>query len=146
MEKITWDASYSIGVPQLDAQHQKLIAMINTLIDTPNAEYSSEIISDLLSKAINYALEHFKSEEDYMEAIHYPGIVAHKKEHKRFILKMANESVLVMQKKEGPTDLLTYLKAWLTHHILYSDMKYMKYHAKRIADQKISLQLLAKVS
>jgi hemerythrin len=127
MEKMTWEPEYSVGQEYLDEQHKTMIDMINVLIDDPTADYTSEVVADLLAEGTRYAVKHFKSEEDYMESIGYPGLAVHRQEHKQFLVKMANVSMLVMQKKKGPTDLLAYLKTWLMHHILYSDMKYKKF-------------------
>jgi hemerythrin len=133
MEKISWDSIYSVGVPFIDEQHKCLIDMINMLIDDPTAKYSSETISDLLTQGMKYALVHFKSEEEFMESIKYPGLDVHRREHKNFLVKMTKASLLAMQKNEEPTDLLIFLKTWLVHHILFSDKKYMRYHSQRSA-------------
>jgi hemerythrin len=127
MKKIIWLPSYTVGDELLDGQHKKIIEMINGLIDHPDAEYTSETISDLLTSSTQYAVEHFKAEEEYMEAIRYPSLAVHRQEHKQFLVKITNATTLVMQKKQGPTDLLAYFKIWFVHHILYSDMKYRRY-------------------
>jgi hemerythrin len=124
VRKVTWDNSYSVGVAKLDKQHQRLLGMINKLIDHPDATYESEIVSDLLTSMTQYAIEHFQEEEEYMDSINYPELREHRQRHKEFLLKMTSESLLVMQKKEGETDLLEYLINWFTTHIMGADMKY----------------------
>lgn len=143
MEKMIWDSSYSVGIPAIDEQHKILIDMINTMIDNPDADYVSETVSGLLMKATAYAVDHFRLEEDHMASIGYPGLAVHRQEHKKFLVKMARVSLLVMEKKEGPTDLLAFFKTWLTHHILYSDMKYMKYGEEKTNERNLAAALRA---
>jgi hemerythrin-like metal-binding protein len=127
MEKMKWDNSYNLGIPSIDNEHKRLLVMINKLAAFPEIEYSSETFSEVVMEAINYAITHFKSEETFMETIHYPRLEAHKNEHKLFLLKMAEESKLAMEKNEGISDLLEYLYEWFIHHILYSDMEIVKF-------------------
>ena len=66
MEKIMWDETFSVGVRDLDAQHKQIIILVNTLIEMSDAKVDSEIISDTLTKMTQYAIDHFKKEEQYM--------------------------------------------------------------------------------
>lgn len=131
MEKIRWEDAFTVGNEVIDQQHKELIGIINQLIDDPEAGYTSETISDLLTQATRYAVEHFRAEEAYMEEIRYPSLAVHRQEHKNFLIKITNATMHVMEKKEGPTDLLFFFKTWFVHHILYSDMKYKRYLDER---------------
>ena len=66
MEKIIWNESFSVGIPLLDSQHMELIRMINKLIGAKDVRVNSEAISDTLLNMTNYAIFHFKTEEDYL--------------------------------------------------------------------------------
>lgn len=127
MDKMIWDPSFSVGAEMLDEQHKGFFAIINQLIEEPDAAYSSEKISDLLTSATKYAVEHFRDEEAYLEAIKYPDLQMHKMAHKKFLVKISNATMLVMEKKDGPTDLLEYLSGWLVNHILVLDVKYKRW-------------------
>ncbi|MGE5313514.1 MAG: bacteriohemerythrin [Acidobacteriota bacterium] len=131
MEHMTWDPAFSVADPLIDEQHQALFRLINRMIDHPQAEYTSEVISELLTEATKYAVEHFRTEEEYMERLKYPSLAVHKLEHKKFLIKITNATMLVMEKKQGPTDLLAFLKAWFKHHILFSDMNYRRWNESR---------------
>ena len=124
MEKIEWRQEYSIGVEKIDQQHQKLLKMVNILIENNNTQVNSEIISDTLSEMIQYSTYHFNSEEEYMKEIGYKDLPTHKAIHKNF-LKQAVDFCMDAQvyKQSLPEDLLLYLRHWWVNHILVRDMQ-----------------------
>lgn len=125
MDKLTWNEKFSVGVPVLDAQHMEIIRIINKLIDANNVEVSSEVISETLTNMTNYAILHFKTEEDFMLEHNFPEFAAHKKEHTDYRKKTLSFCLDTMVHKHTiPVDILTFLKDWWVHHILESDMKY----------------------
>jgi hemerythrin len=125
MDKLTWSEKFSVGVPEIDAQHMEIIRIINKLIDANNVEVSSEVISETLTSMTNYAIMHFKTEEDFMLRNNFPGFTAHKKEHTEYRKKTLSFCLDTMVHKNSvPVDILTFLKDWWMHHILESDMKY----------------------
>ena len=125
MEKIIWNESYSVGLAEIDKQHQNLIGMINQLIDAQGVSVRSELISDTLTNMTNYAMYHFRAEEDLMREHDYPQYDAHRQEHLGFVRKTAEMGTDVIDaKKTVPVALLSYLKNWLISHILESDMAY----------------------
>jgi hemerythrin len=132
MKKMKWDESFNLGIPLIDSQHRRIVDMINTLLETPVLEYSSETFSDLLCQAITYATEHFTAEEAFMEEIEYPGLAAHRLEHKEFLVRIAEESKNAMEKRTEETDLLPFFMMWLGDHILTSDRHIVRYHAARL--------------
>jgi hemerythrin len=132
MDKISWDASFSVGVEKLDEQHQRIIGMINLMLSDPEAAVDSETTSEALTRMTQYANEHFKVEEQLMEDHEYPDLAAHKLEHKAFRKSTAMLCVDTMQKyADVPDDILKYLKDWWTRHILITDMKYRSFFNER---------------
>lgn len=128
MEKIIWNDSFSVGVQELDTQHQVLIGLINQLIESQGAPVQSETISDILSRMLEYTEFHFDAEEKYMAEYGYPEYEAHRVQHLQFIRKTAQLAMdTITQKKSVPQDLLVYLRDWLTGHILNSDMQYKSF-------------------
>ena len=125
MEKIIWNDGFSVGVQELDKQHQVLIGLINQLIESEDAPVQSETISDILSRMLEYTEFHFDAEEKYMAEYGYPDYEAHRMQHLQFIRKTAQLAMdTIAQKKSVPQDLLVYLRDWLTGHILNADMQY----------------------
>jgi hemerythrin len=128
MEKLIWNDSLSVGVPEIDEQHKQLVQMLNQMIEADDTSVRSEVISDILTRMTEYADYHFTTEEAYMQAYSYPEYEAHRDQHVEFMRKTAQLALAAMDyDKQVPEELLTYLKDWLITHIMQSDMKYKPY-------------------
>lgn len=127
VQKIVWDESLRVGVPELDQQHQELINIINFFAEEPGAEYTSERINTVIGMVVEYSINHFKTEESHMESIGYPQLAEHMKEHKELLVKFGHATTLVRQKKRGAYDLFELLRSWLDNHVRQSDMQYAHY-------------------
>jgi hemerythrin-like metal-binding protein len=133
LKKIEWGEQFSVGVAILDDQHKQLIGMINCLIDNQEARVDSEPVADVLQTMTQYAAYHFKTEERLMEKFDYPQYASHQTAHTEFKAKTARFCMdAIAHKNALAGEVLTYLSAWLTHHILESDMKYKAFFAARM--------------
>jgi len=132
MEKIIWDESFSVGVRDLDKQHQQIVILVNTLIEMNDTEVASEIISDTLTKMTQYAIDHFQKEEQYMLDYDYPEYSSQKRQHQEFKRKTVDFCMeTLVHKATIPTEIFAYLKLWWINHILKEDMKYKKFFNER---------------
>lgn len=132
MEKILWDEGFSVGVRDLDNQHKQIVMMVNTLIEMSDTKVNSEIISDTLTKMTQYAIDHFRTEEQYMLEYGYPEYSLQRKQHQEFKRKTVDFCMeTLVHKTTIPTEIFTYLKSWWTNHILKEDMKYKKFFNER---------------
>ena len=128
MDQIVWSDEFSIGHEVIDAQHKKLVAMINRLITTSRVATGSETISEILAEMSDYVRVHFDTEEKLMERINYPRIEDHKAQHRAFQMKTAALIRSASLNAESvPVVLLNYLRNWLTQHILKADMEFKAY-------------------
>lgn len=128
MDQIVWSDEFSIGHEVIDAQHKKLVAMINRLITTSRVATGSETISEILAEMSDYVRVHFDTEEKLMERINYPRIEDHKTQHRAFQMKTAALIRSASLNAESvPVVLLNYLRNWLTQHILKADMEFKAY-------------------
>jgi hemerythrin-like metal-binding protein/PAS domain S-box-containing protein/putative nucleotidyltransferase with HDIG domain len=129
MEPVEWTEKFSVGVRELDQQHQQLIKMLNRLIATQGTITThSETISDILLAMTRYAQTHFKTEERLMEAYGYPGLEEQKMQHRDFRKKTVGFSTATtLDMDQIPEDLLKFLSDWLVHHILEDDMAYRSF-------------------
>ncbi|MCB2100942.1 MAG: hemerythrin family protein [Rhodobacterales bacterium] len=125
MAKLQWQASYSVGVPVLDAQHKSLLRLINRLEAEGDRAGMVAYVFDELDA---YIREHFRDEERLMAAAGYPDLEPHKAEHRRFNDWLS--SVKVAYNSGGVSAFYitetvgNFLKDWLVGHILGSDMAY----------------------
>lgn len=136
-----WDSKYETNISEIDSQHKKLFRLINNIetVYDENKEHlsgKSKILVDAVSELEDYTLSHFLIEERVMELNQYPELEAHKKQHDRFtdkILELKNRLTsgnLLSNDEELNQffgDLIKFLRAWLTNHILQEDMDYKPY-------------------
>jgi len=120
-----WNASYSVNIGSIDAQHQNLFAIGRELYAAMNAGQGKSVVAKILDRLIQYTVVHFAHEERLMKVHNYKDYAAHKAEHDAL-----TRQVLQFQKdfQNGRAamsiQLLQFLKDWLSHHINGSDKKY----------------------
>jgi hemerythrin len=124
-ESAEWNPSYSVGVSQLDEHHQYLISLINILVEALGNQDQRSTTGIVLRELAEYAENHFTAEEKLMAETGYPHLSQHKREHERFIVRVAE------LKKEFDEDsdfdagkILMFLRSWLLRHIRQIDKKY----------------------
>ena len=133
METVIWSEKFSVGVRELDQQHQQLLQLLNCLISTQGTiSVHPEMISEVLMEMTRYAQMHFKTEEKLMEMYGYPGLKKQKVQHRNFRKKTVEFSTATnLGIDHIPDALLTYLAKWLTHHILEDDMAYRSFFKEK---------------
>jgi hemerythrin len=129
---VPWDESFSVGVPEFDEQHKRLLAMIHRLAEPSNAEGEPETVPDILREMREYAAVHFRAEEVLMQNHDYPEFDSHHQEHATFLEKLDGLCQEVVQEQASvSSDLLEYLVTWWTQHILKTDMKYRSFFTEK---------------
>ena len=122
MDAFVWDERYMTGEHIVDSEHQQLVRIINEVVDQVSNETPEVRINAILSQLVDYAVVHFRHEEELMaETGCDPRFVAaHTKIHREFadqVVKMREFSGAGL----GTEDLLRFLTSWLAHHILGID-------------------------
>lgn len=125
MTAFQWNQSFVTGLGAVDAQHRRLVALINELAALlADDRLSGDGLEDLLKKLVNYAGYHFKEEEDLMAraAVDPRHVEGHKAAHAGFIeeLSLLGRG-LGNDNPEAARRLLDYLSHWLAYHILGQD-------------------------
>lgn len=122
---LEWSDEYSVGVESMDAQHKKLIDLINQLDEVIQAGRHFEELEPVLDGVIDYTKTHFQAEEAYMEKVGYPDLEAHKESHAQLL-----KEVLGFREAAGSGDpevmdrFLVFLRTWLLGHIVGIDKQY----------------------
>lgn len=116
-----------IGVEQIDEEHRELFRMVGETRDLLQNEYIDDKydnICAMLRRLEDYAEEHFRHEEEYMEEINHPELELQKRQHTEFSEKIGEMDAVVggRDQQEFLDDLLTYLVKWLFRHIIGSDL------------------------
>ncbi len=122
---ITWNSSLSVNVAEIDAQHQRLVKMINELNDAMRIGKSKEILGNIVKGLIAYVRVHFSTEEKYFAQFQYPETAAHQQEHETFSRKVDDFAKKFQKGQLGLSiELMDFLSDWLGKHIQGSDKKY----------------------
>ena len=123
MEEVVWTEAFSVGVPLLDQQHQKLVELINRLLAFDDAD-ASESYHNVLYDLLSFAKLHFQTEETLMRMHRYPGLAAQVEEHAGYLDKLKDFGADVRDGVIDVRGLNVYLRAWWIEHIVESDMAY----------------------
>ncbi len=128
MALIQWSSSLSVGVREIDAQHQQLINMLNNLNDAMLQGKGNDAMSAIVSGLISYTRTHFNAEEKYFDQYMYPERIAHKQEHKQFVEKIVQFKENLDTGKAGMTvEVMQFLTSWLRNHIMGTDKRYTQF-------------------
>ena len=80
-----------IGVEQIDEEHRELFRLVGEVHDLLKDTWTDDKyfeICDLIERLKEYAAEHFRHEEEYMEKIGHPELEMQKQQHARFCEKV----------------------------------------------------------
>ena len=125
MALIEWDNSLSIGVSEIDRQHQQLVKMINELNDAMLSGKGREALRTIINGLISYTDTHFTTEERYFDQFDYSEADQHKGEHEAFVRKVSEFRDGYESGQIGLSiSIMNFLSSWLTTHIKGSDKKY----------------------
>lgn len=128
MALVTWDQSYSVSVRRMDEQHQKLFALINTLHEAMRQGKGQAVVQDTVRELAAYTVTHFRAEEELLRKANYPGLVAHRAEHQKYVAKVNQFAEdLKAGKNASSISVLGFLKDWLAEHIRRTDRSYSAY-------------------
>lgn len=123
MAFIVWENAFETGVAPIDEQHQHLVDLINILYDLIKQGKDQDKLQIILEELVAYTYYHFESEEIYFEEHHYILREEHANAHEGFKsqVKLMRLNYQGDDPREG-IKLLSFLKEWLTEHILKVDV------------------------
>lgn len=122
MSLIRWQDTFTIGIADIDADHQVLISLLNQLSETREEGQARDVVGSVLNVLIEYTIKHFSREEHLMALCGFTGLVEHRLQHQRIA-----ERVLKYQRQyeagchTAVDELLDFLNNWLVEHIIGED-------------------------
>jgi hemerythrin len=129
-----WKPEYSVQIPKIDAQHQRLFALASELHAAMAEGKGKAVLAQSLAQLVDYTKVHFAAEEQFMSQYRYPDAAAHKAQHDQLTAQ-----VLDLQNKFRAgnaaltVSLMMFLKNWLERHIAGSDQQYSVYIRGKLA-------------
>ncbi len=127
MATFNWSTNLSVGVPQIDAQHQQLFKALADLQEAMKAGKGKEEVLKTIDFLSNYVVKHFADEEELMKKNNYPDFEKHKQIHekfKSFVSEQRNKVAAQGADLSTVIQLQQQLGDWLISHIAGEDKKY----------------------
>ncbi|THB71370.1 MAG: hypothetical protein D6E12_01355 [Desulfovibrio sp.] len=128
---VSWTEDLSVNNTTLNAQHKKLLNMLNELETAILLNQGDVRYHEIITKMSNYAKEHFQTEEALLTEHAFPDVEEHISEHDEFV---ANLMILMFEPEaedNTPENVLAFLKEWLVNHIMGTDKQYAAYLSER---------------
>jgi len=121
-----WKEEFSVGIPEIDAQHQTLagcIALVETAVTT---QQRWSAVHSALVRLADFVRIHFAVEESLLRIHRYPESERHVREHLEFA-----DQVRQLQERSLRADvseeMVAYIQKWWREHIMTSDKHYAAY-------------------
>jgi len=120
-----WLDKYSVGIPQIDAQHQGLIRLINELHNAMGSGHGKDAVGKIIDEFVRYTDVHFRYEEELLRQKRYSKLVAHQAVHKTLTGQVVDlKEKYVAGNLTLTLEVMQFLKNWLADHIVGHDLQY----------------------
>ncbi len=121
---IQWRSAFGVGVPVLDEQHKKLVALIADVQRILSDPKQVAKLGHVLKELVEYTKVHFRTEEQLMAEMDFADRVEHCRLHREMTKQIVE---ILLELKSGkdldPMKLFEFLRHWLVDHILHEDLK-----------------------
>jgi hemerythrin len=125
---LSWSDELSVGDREIDEQHHWLVEKVNSLYYSLATRQDEDLGVTSINDLLNYAWEHFETEENLFRRIGFPEAEEHIGEHQRFAEKVSDyRTRFIAGQKPVFPELLDFLSTWLTEHLRDMDRKYVPY-------------------
>jgi hemerythrin len=130
MALMVWEDKYSVNVNEVDGQHQEIFRLVNALDDVLSEDRA--VIAEKLTDLVRFVVNHFATEEKYMQETGYPNYAAHKKMHDDLVAQVAAIQEKFSAGEQDITgDITAFVRDWLYQHIPNIDKQYGPYFNER---------------
>lgn len=117
---LEWTEHYQIGVEEIDAQHKRLLKIMQSAFALKDQDLSAPPLQKNLRELEKYAKFHFKSEEMLMKIYSYPGYEEQKAEHKKIMADL-KARISQVTTENDISSLLYFLIEWFVGHTREQD-------------------------
>jgi len=121
-----WSDGFAIGLGELDAQHRKLIEILNRLAQH-HARHATDVdLLGVFDELLDYTTYHFRTEEALMaeKRVAAEHAAVHVRAHREFVERVAAARASAEKEPRAVTGhILSFLTKWLILHILGIDRR-----------------------
>ena len=130
MALVEWEERYSVGNERIDQQHQRIVAMINTLGEAMETGKEKPVLMKILADLVGYTKTHFSEEENLMAQRGYPHLAEHQEQHAHLNRQLADYyRNFYISSRPQSAQVMAFLQDWLYSHILAEDKRYAPFLA-----------------
>ena len=134
MAFLEWTENLSINFRLLDADHKRLIELINKLHDASLVPNNNTAAQNAMAQLVDFTKTHFIHEETLMRKTAYPQFIPHKIEHDRLMKQIEDFRKRYAAGQVGLSqDTVVFLRTWLCDHIMKVDHYLGEWLAKHAA-------------
>ncbi len=128
--RLDWDKSLSMGIQEIDSEHQHFIRLVNELNEAIIERMNKKEIKSRMRAILDDALMHFAHEEAMFKEWGYPYAEEHARKHAQiiFFLNEIMENIDHGRMAHGWLEAGLAMKQALVQHLLNEDTKYRDYH------------------
>ena len=127
---IKFTSDLETKVPTIDNQHKELFDRINNLVAMGHKAVSKDETDNTFKLLGDYAVKHFKDEEELQKKSGYPKYAWHAEQHRMFIDSINNLKAEYAQNGPSVTFTLQLNKSiidWIVKHIRHVDVELGKF-------------------
>ena len=130
---VLWKKDFSIGVVEIDAQHQELFSRFDRLLKAIEAGSRPQELQTTFSILDDYVRRNFRAEEELQRRTRYPHFPMHSAEHRSFEKRL--DDLKERLERDGASGELAHLTSsvlvlWLVEHICRTDRDLAGYLVK----------------
>ena len=119
-----WTTSMDLGDTEINRQHRRLVDLANEVHRLRQQSLGSASARRIIDALASYTVTHFAYEERALEQTGYPQLEQHRLEHRRLVEQVLAFKSRIDRGESVGSELLEFVKQWLTQHILKSDRAY----------------------
>ncbi len=122
-----WSEVYSVGIPEIDEQHQGFFAASHRLYERILDRDAQTGAAEAIAFMRDYAQRHFQAEEAFMQRHQYPALAAHQALHAAFFERLntlAEDLANFGPDEDLAERALGLTQDWLVDHIADEDVLY----------------------
>ena len=126
---IEWSDKLSMSHPDIDAEHQQFIKLVNELNDVISQQQDKVVIERIMGLILEDAIAHFSNEEQILAEKSYPAAQEHILMHVELInhFNQAMEKIQVSKIRAVWIKTGLEIKDKLVDHLLNEDAKYIEH-------------------
>jgi hemerythrin len=116
---VQWTDDQSVGVDEIDRQHQEWYVMVAALHDAIRTNQLDRV-AGVISFLERYTHEHFATEERHMAAKGYPRLREHRAQHEAFVAEFLRHKSAIAANGVQPAlvaALSDWLGSWMREHV-----------------------------